>query len=134
MLGAGSFLFWRPEVTTPANSLLQIREGVRLLQLNVSPYQGSNCRAAPLVLAILAPWAAVPVLYGLPNILCDYLAALVVERLAVSLTRKRTKPAGKLRLPGTAVVGKQATMHGLLLLYVLLLADVKMHDEMSRCS
>lgn len=96
MLGAGSFLLWRPEVTTPANSLLHVREGVRLLQLNVSPYQGSNCRAPPLVLAILAPWAAVPVWYGLPNVFCDYLAALLVERLAVSLTPKQTKVAGKL--------------------------------------
>lgn len=73
--GGGEALLWRPEVSTPANSLLKTREGVRLLQLGVSPYAGTSCHVPPLWLALSAPWAAHPVLYVLPSIACDLVAA-----------------------------------------------------------
>lgn len=86
-LGLGSYLAWRPEVTTPANGALYLREGVRMLQLGVSPYRGSNCHAPPLLLALFAPLAQHELLLGLPNVLADCCAAWCVAQLAAQLTR-----------------------------------------------
>lgn len=85
LLGAGAPLLWRPEVTTPLNSLLGIREGLRLLQLGLSPYAGAACHAPPLVLAVHAATAAHPVLYVVPNLVADALGALALWRLAARL-------------------------------------------------
>lgn len=88
-LGIGQPLLWRPEVSTPLNSLLGVREGLRMLQLGLSPYQGASCHTPPLVLALHAATAAHPILYVTPNLLADALAALALWRLATCLCRGR---------------------------------------------
>lgn len=93
LLRAGEPLLWRPEVTTPLNSLLGVREGLRLLQLGLSPYAGAACHAPPLVLALHAATAAHPVLYLLPNAAADALAALALWRTAAVLLRGRSAEA-----------------------------------------
>jgi phosphatidylinositol glycan class U len=92
LLGIGRYLIWKVEVSTPANTLLQVREGLRLKSLGVPPYSGSACHAPPLVLALLAATAQSPTLYVLPNILFDLLAGLLVARIAAALLRG--KPEG----------------------------------------
>jgi hypothetical protein len=89
-LGAGGALLWRPEVSTPLNSLLGVREGLRMLRLGLSPYAGAACHAPPLVLALHAATAARPALYVLPNILADAVAAGALAALAVRLCRGRS--------------------------------------------
>jgi phosphatidylinositol glycan class U len=93
LLGAGEPLLWRPEVTTPLNSLLGVREGLRMLQLGLSPYAGASCHAPPLVLALHAATAAHPLLYALPNTVADALAALALWRLASLLCKGRSADA-----------------------------------------
>jgi phosphatidylinositol glycan class U len=92
LLGIGRYLIWRVEVSTPANTLLQVREGLRLRSLGVAPYSGSACHAPPLVLALLSATAPSPTLYVLPNIAFDLLAGLLVARIAATLLRG--KPMG----------------------------------------
>jgi hypothetical protein len=87
-------LLWRPEVTTPANSLLQIREGYYLLQQGVSPYTGTSCHVPPLVLALLGPLAQCKVLYIVPNIVADLLGAAAVRSAAAAL-RQQHGPSGE---------------------------------------
>jgi hypothetical protein len=87
-------LLWRPEVTTPANSLLQIREGYYLLQQGVSPYTGTSCHVPPLVLALLGPLSQCKLLYVVPNILADVLAAAALRSTAAAL-RQRHGPTGE---------------------------------------
>jgi hypothetical protein len=84
-LGAGEGLLWQPEVTTPANTLLKTREGLRLLQLGVSPYAGAACHIPPLWLAVAAPWAAHPLLYVVPNIAADLVGAAALYVAAAAL-------------------------------------------------
>lgn len=110
LLRASSYLAWRPEVTTPANSLLQLREGVRMLQLRTSPYRGASCHAPPLLLAIMAPFASQELLLGLPNILADCLGAVCVYRLAQRLQQgSASKPAGERGLGAQAPPAWQGT-------------------------
>lgn len=85
LLGAGDALVWQPEVTTPANTLLATREGLGLLQLGVSPYAGDSCHAPPLWLAVTAPVALHPVLFVIPNIICDLVAAAALYTAAAAL-------------------------------------------------
>jgi len=91
VLGAGHYLAFRVEVSTPANSLLSIREGVTLLQLGISPYSGSACHVPPLLLWLLAPTASHTHLYALPNILSDVLGALLLRRTAQLLWSAGTR-------------------------------------------
>jgi hypothetical protein len=93
LLGSLDTLIWRPEVTTPANSLLQIREGVQLLQLSVSPYSGSGCHIPPLVLSLWAPWVT-GVWYIVPVIVCDLLGGGAVCQIAAAVYA-RHNDAGK---------------------------------------
>ncbi|GBF91289.1 phosphatidylinositol glycan anchor biosynthesis class U [Raphidocelis subcapitata] len=100
LLGAGGPLLWRPEVSTPLNSLLGVREGLRLLRLGLSPYAGAAVHAPPLVLALHAATAAAPLLYALPTIAADAAAALAIWRLAGLLCRGRSAAeAGMLLSP-----------------------------------
>ena len=87
LLGVLNTLIWRPEVTTPANSLLQIREGVQLLQLSVPPYSGSGCHIPPLVLSLWAPWVS-SIWYIVPTTICDLLGAAVVSQIAAAAHRR----------------------------------------------
>lgn len=85
LLGAGEALVWQPEVTTPANTILKTREGIRLLQLGASPYDGASCHIPPLWLAVVAPVAHHPVLRVVPNIICDVVAAAALYTAAARL-------------------------------------------------
>ncbi|KAI8476908.1 MAG: GPI transamidase subunit PIG-U-domain-containing protein, partial [Monoraphidium minutum] len=103
LLRAGGPLLWRPEVTTPLNSLLGVREGLRLLQLGLSPYGGAACHAPPLVLALHSATAQHPLLAALPNAAADALAALALWRLAARLCRGRSAEAMGLLLGPAAL-------------------------------
>ncbi|KXZ48577.1 hypothetical protein GPECTOR_26g480 [Gonium pectorale] len=90
-VGAGRYLSWRPEVSTAANSNLELREGLALYGMGVSPYSGTSCRVPPLALWLYSA------LYGgderdddtmsyvLLNAVFDALAALLLYRLAARL-------------------------------------------------
>lgn len=93
VLGIGHYLAYRVEVSTPANSLLSIREGVALLRLRISPYAGSACHVPPLLLWLLAPTAMHTQLYALPNILCDVVGGLLLRAVAKQLLRVRQEDA-----------------------------------------
>ncbi|KAF5836961.1 GPI transamidase subunit PIG-U-domain-containing protein, partial [Dunaliella salina] len=80
--GLGQYLVYRVETSTPANSLLTIREGVALLGLGIAPYSGSACHVPPLLLWLLAPTAPHMYLYALPNIVCDIMGALLLRQTA----------------------------------------------------
>jgi hypothetical protein len=95
--GAGEALLWRPEVSTPANTLLKTREGIRLLQLGISPYEGESCHIPPLWLAVVAPWAHHKVLCVLPNIACDVVAAGALLLAAAQLFGCPAGPASRKR-------------------------------------
>jgi len=99
-LQAGTGLVWRPEVSTPANSVLHVREGIRLLQLGVLPYGGATCHAAPLVLALLAPLSQNSVLLALPNVLADLIAAAALNGIVVVLKKMAVKRAALEQQPG----------------------------------
>jgi hypothetical protein len=100
LLGAGGPLLWRPEVSTPLNSLLGVREGLRLLRLGLSPYAGAMVHAPPLVLTLHAATAVGPALYVLPNVAADATAALAIWRLASLLCRGRSAEDAGARGPG----------------------------------
>jgi len=85
LLGLGPDLLYRVEVSTPANSLLSIREGVALLRMHISPYSGSACHVPPLLLWMLSPTALEVHLYALPNILADVLGAVMLRYIAQQL-------------------------------------------------
>lgn len=104
--GGGEWLLWRPEVSTPANTALKTREGLWLLQYGLSPYSGASCHTPPLWLAIAAPWAHHRVLYALPNIMCDILAAAAVLFASCQLYQPPAKPSHK--------QGKQMSAAGML--------------------
>ncbi len=88
-LGATDALAWRLDVSTPANSLLRIREGAALAEFGVSPYEGSSCFVPPLVLEAYGPFARLTSAAAvLPNVLFDVLAALLLHRLAAHLQRR----------------------------------------------
>jgi len=105
-------LAWRPEVSTPANSLLDWRECARLLRLGADPYfsggsgggqggasgggassggGGAACHTPPLLVAALSPLASAAgggstaagdFLAGLPNVALDCLAAWCLAGVA----------------------------------------------------
>ncbi|EFJ51630.1 hypothetical protein VOLCADRAFT_87261 [Volvox carteri f. nagariensis] len=83
--GVGAFLAWRIEVSTAANSNLELREGLALLRLGISPYTGSSCRTPPLGLWLYGALADHDFLYVLPNTLLDLLAASLLYLLAMDL-------------------------------------------------
>jgi hypothetical protein len=85
LLGAGDALVWRPEVTTPANTILKTREGVWLLDMGISPYKGSSCHVPPLWLAVMTPWAGSSIWYAVPNIVSDLVAATAVLMASTAL-------------------------------------------------
>ncbi len=87
-------LAWRVEVATAANSPLELREGLALYRLGVSPYAGSSCRTPPLALwlygAAHGPASGVPspaaeLMHALPNIALDLLTAMLLSRVAKQL-------------------------------------------------
>mmetsp|Transcript_8837 Transcript_8837/g.22234 ORF Transcript_8837/g.22234 Transcript_8837/m.22234 type:complete len:500 (+) Transcript_8837:1391-2890(+) len=88
VIGVGQYLVYRVETSTPANSLLTIREGVALLGLGIAPYSGSACHVPPLLLWLLAPTALHTYLYTLPNIVCDVMGALMLRQTAQQLMRR----------------------------------------------
>lgn len=94
MLGVGDALLWCPEVSTPANTVLKAREGVWLLQMGISPYTGAACHLPPLWLAISEPWVKHKLLYAVPNMVCDVVAATALL-LAAALVLNR--PAGSVK-------------------------------------
>lgn len=97
-VGLGEALLWRPEVSTPANSALQAREGVRLLQLGVSPYAGASCHAPPLWLVLVAPVVnAAPWLRVLPNVACDLAGAAALLMGAAAAHAASTAALGAAR-------------------------------------
>ncbi|PNH11203.1 Phosphatidylinositol glycan anchor biosynthesis class U protein [Tetrabaena socialis] len=90
--GLGEQLAWRVEVSTAANSAIELREGLALQRLGASPYTGSSCRTPPLALwlygsstAALPGGTAVLLPHALLNVLLDVLAAALLHRLAVLL-------------------------------------------------
>lgn len=85
LLGTGEWLLWRPEVSTPANTVLKAREGLWLLQYGLSPYHGGSCHTPPLWLAVSAPFSQHKLLYAVPNILCDLVAAAAVLLASTAL-------------------------------------------------
>jgi hypothetical protein len=85
LLGVGEALLWQPLVTTPANTALKTREGLALLTLKVSPYDGDSCSVPPLWLAVAAPVALHPVLCVMPNIIADLVAAAALYAAASAL-------------------------------------------------
>lgn len=98
LLGAGQALIWQPAVTTPANTILKTREGLRLLQLEASPYDGASCHVPPLWLALMQPVALHPWRYVIPNIICDIIAAAALYAAAAALfntTGRAQKPRGE---------------------------------------
>lgn len=103
-LDASSFLQWRVEVSTPANSLLTIREGLVLFANNISPYSGSSSHIPPLILWLFAPLAQHRYLYVVPNILLDLASGLILRSLAKIVSNKSDSKATN---------GKQACMQGL---------------------
>jgi hypothetical protein len=107
LLGVGEALLWQPLVTTPANTALKTREGLALLRLKVSPYDGDSCSIPPLWLAVAAPVALHPVLCIIPNIIADVVAAAALYAAASALytgrTGKGSTQRGEIPLPwGTA--------------------------------
>lgn len=84
-LGAGEALLWQPEVSTPANTLLKTREGLRLLALGSSPYGGGTCHTPPLWLAVSAHCAQHPLLYVLPGTVADLVGAAALAVSAAAL-------------------------------------------------
>ncbi|GFR41973.1 hypothetical protein Agub_g2773 [Astrephomene gubernaculifera] len=83
--GLGRWLAWRIEVSTAPNSNLELREGLALYRLGVSPYSGSSCRIPPLALWLYGPLADHDILYVLTNTILDILAAVLLYRLASQL-------------------------------------------------
>lgn len=94
LLGAGSLLIWRVEVSTPVNSLLKLREGHALMQLGVSPYTGSSCHVPPLLLRVLGPLVQQDLLYALPNILFDLMAAAALLQMERTLRSAASRRSG----------------------------------------
>jgi hypothetical protein len=90
LLHVGNYLQWKVEVSTPANTLLQVREGLTLKSLGVAPYSGSSCHAPPLVLALEAVVAHDNSFYVIPNIIFDVLAGLLVTRITATLLRGKS--------------------------------------------
>lgn len=95
--GTGEALLWRPEVSTPANTMLKTHEGIRLLQLGISPYEGDSCHIPPLWLAVVAPWVQHRVLCVLPNMVCDVVAAAALLLAAAHLFDRPAGPASRKR-------------------------------------
>ncbi|GIL63681.1 hypothetical protein Vafri_17704 [Volvox africanus] len=85
--GIGASLAWRIEVSTASNSNLELREGLALLRLGVSPYSGTSCRTPPLALWLYGALADHDLLYILPNTILDLLAASLLYRLASYLLK-----------------------------------------------
>lgn len=102
VVGLGRFLMLRVEASTPANSLLTVREGLALLRMGIPPYAGSACHVPPLLLWLLGPTAPHAHLYALPGIVCDVLAALLLRRVAAQLMQRRSSPATPPRGPAGA--------------------------------
>lgn len=94
-LGAGEWLLWRPEVSTPSNTVLKAREGLWLLQYGLSPYQGGSCHTPPLWLAATAPLSQHKILYAVPNIVCDLVAASAVLVASAALFKPQSSVAHK---------------------------------------
>ncbi|KAK9824659.1 hypothetical protein WJX72_012121 [[Myrmecia] bisecta] len=92
-LGVGPSLQDRIEIATPLTSLTRLREGLFLMQYGSSPYAGSAYHAAPLLLPLLGSTASHPILYILPGLVADALAALSLAHLQRQLTRGSTRPA-----------------------------------------
>jgi hypothetical protein len=97
LLGAGDAMLWRPEVSTPANTMLKTREGIWLLQYGISPYRGDSCQIPPLWLAMVAPWVQHRVLCVLPNMVCDVVAAVALLLAAAHMFGCPTGPASARR-------------------------------------
>lgn len=75
LCGAGAYLATRVEISTSANGLLPIKEGIALLRLGASPYRGSTCHAPPLVL------------YWMDRMLPSATSGLIADMLAASMLR-----------------------------------------------
>ena len=136
LAGAGAPLLWRPEVSTPFNGLLGVREGLRMLQLGLSPYAGGGCHAPPLVLALHAAAGAAAARVGgasaaalaaaAPNIAADAVAALALWRLGKVLYRGRDA-AEHGALCAAAEERRKRRCVWLLVLYLLLLTTQHIH-------
>ncbi|WIA30077.1 hypothetical protein OEZ86_000172 [Tetradesmus obliquus] len=77
--------------------MLKTREGIRLLQLGISPYEGDSCHIPPLWLAVVAPWVQHRVLCVLPNMVCDVVAAAALLLAAAHLFDHPAGPASRRR-------------------------------------
>ena len=86
----GQWFMWRVEVSTPANSLLSIREAIDLSQSGIPPYSGSSSHIPPLPLWLLSPFALHEQLYAVPNTIADVLGALMLHHVA----RRVLQPSG----------------------------------------
>lgn len=94
LAGVGSWLMWAPSVSTPANSMLGIREGLALQSLDVSPYAGSICRAPPVALWLHRMTAQHQQLYMLPNLASDLASGLLLRSSASQLLLGTTNGPG----------------------------------------
>ena len=97
-LGLGQFLLWRIEVSTPASSLLTIREGLFLRSTGLSPYVGSSCHVPPLLLALHSLTVMHELWFVLPNLLFDLLSGLLLVRLFHVVHPTKESRAGELLL------------------------------------
>ncbi|KAG2440117.1 hypothetical protein HXX76_004231 [Chlamydomonas incerta] len=98
-------LAWRVEVATAANSPLELREGLALYRLGVSPYAGTSCRTPPLALWLygaahgpasgLQDAARSELMHALPAIALDLLTAALLSRVAKQLFSPGGKRAGR---------------------------------------
>ena len=93
--GWAETLAGRVELTSPADSVLRLREGQALAALDQSPYAGSMLHAPPLVLLLLGPLTRdVPA--GLPAVapflVADALTAIALFALAARVARASDAP------------------------------------------
>eukprot|EP00899_Mesostigma_viride_P007129 jgi/Mesvir1/16417/Mv18149-RA.2 len=99
MTNLGDALSRRVEVVTPLTSISRVSEGAQLLELGLSPYEGSLCHSPPLLVVLLSPflrasgaassrWVATLMRLA-PFMLADACAALLLYRIAVAYLGSR---------------------------------------------
>lgn len=77
---------WRPEIVTPVNNILQVREGLRLMQLRMSPYSSSNVHVPPPLFLLFSAFPGKPWDH-LALLLTDILASATLYSVATSINR-----------------------------------------------
>lgn len=86
-----TYLSRRIEVSTPANGLLPLREGVALLSMGASPFQGATSHAPPLLLWSLAGIAQHPLLHAAPHVAADLLAGCLLRSVMLHAAGKQPR-------------------------------------------